>query len=259
MIISDSKRKELITYLEKIFDNVGIEVFSWNWIDCSHGSWGRLKNAEFYQEVIDEYPDVSFHHGASKVALEIEDFPEIVIKIPFMGDYKIHEDESEFDFTCLNSEWMNMFNCALGFCSKKWDYCKAEVITYDWIYRVYPSIIPFFAEIEFLMEYNGHPVYIQKKVEHIAEKDSDLIDYDEKLSKKLYSKISDKYYESFCDDDSMELFSKLLSCAYDRYDTMVIDTLIRFCNDNVNDLHMQNFGFDEDGIICIFDYSGYEG
>lgn len=259
MIISNSKQKELIAYLEQIFDNVGIEVFSWNWIDYSRERWGNLRNAEFYQEVVDQYPDVSFHHGASKVALEIEDFPEVVIKIPFMGDYKIHEDESEFDVTCLNSEWMDVFDSALGWGSKEWDYCKAEVTMCDWIYKEYPSIFPFFAEIQFLMGYNDHPIYIQKKVEHIAEQDSDLLDYDERLSKKLYSKISDRYYESFSDEDSIELFSRLLSCAYDKYNPKVINTLIRFCNDNVNDLHAQNFGFNEDGIICIFDYSGYGG
>ena len=118
---------------------------------CSENSESLI-----YDIVADDYED--FATGATKIVLIPED-AEYVIKIPFSHSL---QDISKWDAEL--EEYVNFyqeFECAPF--GGGWDYCCSEVEVYKMACE--HNVAQYFLPIQYIGEFNGHPVYAQEKVE----------------------------------------------------------------------------------------------
>jgi hypothetical protein len=207
-------------------------------------------------DLCEELPEsVEGMTGASKLAVvprkNNKDL-NIVIKVPFNGCFAIDEDSVEDwdDIVDIESHrYFKPYDSAISYYSGEWDYCKAELQTYQ--RAVQDGMGDFFAEIEFY-KYgnNNHPIYIQEKVQT--------------LSDFIYSKDKNKPEPS---NASLAKVRKLppmtmsevwLAFAYDYYGEDAVTEFLDYLSMNeITDLHNQNIGFAEGGRPVLLDYSGF--
>ena len=135
------------------------------------------------------------------------------------------------------------------------DYCNEEVMNYKNIAKDYPELADMFVKTEFLGNFYGHDIYYSEKVE---------VD-----SGKVFS-TGNNYRNSLCSctepkDMPLErgLDTREVAAFYAVIDSYGLETAEKFydiCDSyEINDLGTHNFGYREDGKICVFDYSGYHG
>ena len=126
-------------------------------------SWGWYNNEDY-----------TVDSGASKVVLVFTN-SDYVVKIPFKGEFCKYDD-----YDCENS---CSRDCSCSRCSRRsvvetydeftgarigesdysWDYCAAEQFFYE--KAVVAGVEEFFIKTIFIGEFNGHPIYLQEKVE----------------------------------------------------------------------------------------------
>lgn len=165
--------------------------------------------------------NVSF--GSSKLVIIPKDF-NYVLKLPFL--YEKDEKSNIINYCDIEAE----------------NYIKAKENGFD----------NFFAESYYLMTYNEIPCYCMKKVVTSRSFDfaADLID------NYILSGMSkrDAYDSVRCLDDE-EIVREIFIC---RYGIVMVDSLYDFmCDNNINDIHDNNVGYDENDNVIIIDYSGY--
>lgn len=117
------------------------------------------------------------------------------------------------------------------------DECGREVEIYQ--YAVINQLAKFFAPCMKMGECHGMPLYLMKKMDVGV----DAMDYTSK---------SISYY----DDDEFELIWEAIRINWEE-DCEKLGHFLNFYN--VNDIHDENIGYDSEGHIVIFDYSGYGG
>lgn len=200
------------------------------------------ENAEslIYDIVADDYED--FATGATKIVL-IPEHAEYVIKIPFSHSL---QDISEWDAELEEYVWDNFyqeFECAPF--GGRWDYCCSEVEVYKMACEY--NVAQYFLPIQHIGEFNGHPVYVQEKVEM----------YDRYMTTS-HSYIDEKNARESCKSRNLDMFNTawctdfILTYGIDAFSDLheFFDVI------GLTDLHDGNIGYYHD-VPVIVDYAGY--
>ena len=118
--------------------------------------------------------DYTVDSGASKVVLVFTN-SDYVVKIPFKGELcDGHDCENSCDRDCSCSQCSRRSVVVVESCDEftgarigeseySWDYCAAEQFFYE--KAVVAGVEEFFIKTIFIGEFNGHPIYLQEKVE----------------------------------------------------------------------------------------------
>lgn len=239
-MISNKYRQELIDFLNNVLENVDIENLTKHY---------NNRNSFRYDELLADV-DCTYKLGASKLVLWFEEFDDIVIKIPFTG----HVLCGEYEEFCYAGALADIT------LDNDWDYCEAEAAIFQSIETEYPNLADFFCETEYLGEIQSHPFYVQDRVKTTASQMNSQ-EYLEKYSPSeegiqlLSDSLSHTDFIGFAtdEDDTFSIFG--VSC--DHYGVDLIKELIEFCDNHIEDLHSSNYGFNNEGVIQIFDYSGF--
>lgn len=193
--------------------------------------------------------DFSLAVGMTKLVI-IPTNRSYVIKIPFSGLYRLtdlhYKDDGEIDYVV--STFTQLSNVTDDICYEENEVC--DNFTEDTC-----SII---AKNIYVTNLNGIPIYIQEKIDHtvnlecysnVEEKCAELgaLPAEVKIAKYLYYK---KYYDHF-----PLHYLYLLLKKYGIYRTMCLYEEIE---DNINDLHRNNYGLSREGMPILIDIGGYD-
>lgn len=197
-------------------------------------------------ELSDKVKDYDWHAGVTKLVIDLLD-EDVVVKIPFCGQDYFDENEidevNEFDpFTSAN--------CFIEMNNSEWDYCATECCIYNLAKEFRGGeLAKLFAKEWFLCEVNGHPIYLQEKCKPLTPEkisscraDQESSKWIDKTTKGMGVWHSDDWFIFVCHFFDKELFRTLLSFVKEY---------------NINDIHTLNFGENKDGMLCSFDYSGF--
>lgn len=178
--------------------------------------------------------DFSAAYGATKMVLWEDTLP-YVIKVPFL--------DSRSGFR---------------------DYCRIELSNYKKVQKI-PEIVDMFAEVEFLFEYCGFPVYIMEKVscdeEEISSRAYEAAFDFSREQHGMYNDGSPEY-EGFCDNFCSNYYNwsaeeQMEDFLFGEWGFTTMKKFEDFCSkNNINDLHSGNWGWRKDRLVVV-DYSGY--
>lgn len=193
-----------------------------------------------YDNVANDYEN--FDIGATKMVL-IPDDADYVVKIPFshsLADVaKWNEELGEYEYESYCEE----FTCAPF--GGGWDYCHSEVEVYYLAQE--HNVAQYFLPIQHIGDVNGHPIYVQEKVE--------MYDY---FSTKSHSRDDEDSAKDSCKSRNLDMFN--VSWCTDFILTYGIDAfadLDEFFNViGLTDLHDGNIGYYH-GVPVIVDYAGF--
>jgi hypothetical protein len=201
--------------------------------------------------------DYTVDSGASKVVLVFTN-SDYVVKIPFKGEFYEYddydcEDSCRRDCPCPQcsrrsrrsvEENCNEFTGArIGESEYSWDYCASEQFFYE--KAVVAGVEEFFIKTILIGEFDGHPIYLQEKVE--------VYGYNSETKSSEQSKeifIKKFYYSEIQNED----FGGLL---IEYYGEDRVNQLVDFLSEaGISDLHSSNVGIRANRPV-LFDYSGY--
>ena len=217
---------------------------------------------DFGHEICNQY-DAEWRCGASKMCI-IPRESDMVIKLPFKGTIYYDNDDCPFleEFESSGSE------------SCTWDYCLAEVELYNKVAAA--GFECFLARTEaYGNTHNGHPMYIQEKVQVYGEGASPSKEVSED-SRDKSNTIMQSYRNYIYHSTSTEEMSReqLIGWTFSEAGEYFIASLIdAYGYDKVADfsawvfvnarniaidLHHGNIGYREsDGTPCLLDFSGF--
>ena len=176
-------------------------------------------------------PAFNWEEGATKLVI-IPDGRDYVIKIPFNGRYEYG------DFFYFNGAYGSSFD----------DYCASEKGIYEDAEEA--GFGEMFLPIELVCRIDGHPIYVQERVEMIDEMPNQASYASEKSKDKIYEEyqngvryIGSPVWAASCLDTlgSYEEYQRFLG---------FID------EEGISDLHRGNLGYCN-GHAVIVDYGGY--
>lgn len=237
-MISNKYRQELIDFLGNVLKDIDIQEVA-----------RHKTSAHSFYSTLFKKVGCTCDLGASKIVLFFEEFDDVVIKIPFTGQYMNGEYE-EFSYAGMN--------IPSGCLYHDWDYCEAEEAIYQEILSEYPELADFFCETEYLMSIQDHPIYVQDRVKNITAQ-MDESEYVEKYSpsKKSIKIVDENFQETSFFSSDWDTFLAIFGVACDKCGFDLVKDLCDFCDEYIEDIHDSNFGFNSDGIIKIFDYCGF--
>lgn len=240
----DSKiRDGIINTCANIFKGVDFENMMWGDLDVSES---ELKPYQFLEDFKND--DISeIHAGVTKIVFVLKDYPDYVVKVPFLGVFDFDEDKNVLFAGKKNDTRVSV--------TRKWDYCEREAKIFEMACE--NNVEKFFAGTYFLDFINDYPFYISDRIMDTFEDHYDSWDSSESerssLSENSYEdalKISRAYYSSMSNND-MAIF-------VENFGTEDAEEFAAFCYDNhINDLHDGNLGLRFDGSPCVIDYSGF--
>ena len=211
-----------------------------------------LKNAKCFN-------DWTFDSGLSKGVLIFGEL-DYVIKIPFSAEW-IEEDEYFYETEDGTTEYETCGGCPGDlFCgvevegySKRnsWDYCETEELRY--LVAKKNGLAEHFAEIVFLGEAGGWPIYCQARACMFNSDASTL-----SRINRTYTENDRKSVETIQKETGMYLNNEWLLDFLIFYGNERLFDFLRFCDEQkISDLHDGNIGY-INGIPCLVDYSSYE-
>ena len=195
--------------------------------------------------------DYTVDSGASKVVLVFTN-SDYVVKIPFKGDCDNYDCENSCnrDRSCSRcSRRVSEENCdeftgaRIGESEYSWDYCAAEQFFYE--KAVIAGVEEFFIKTIFIGVFDGHPIYLQEKVE--------VYGYSSKTKSSEQSKeiFMKKFRHS--EIQNADFGGLLVDC----YGEERVNQLVEFLSEvGISDLHSSNVGIRANRPV-LFDYSGY--
>lgn len=199
----------------------------------------RRMAEEFGGEAEDYRSRISVNKGATKLVI-IDSAKDYVIKIPFTGNaynkFDKFGDTGEYSFYPFN-----------------YNYCHEEVKTFQ---DLPDNVKCLFAETRFAVKVNYVEVYIQEQVEECFDdswkNDGSLIIADLPREERIPM-------ESFRDKGYIwELDRQFIYDILVRYGEMTVENLMdAIYDEDINDLHGENYGYTADELPKIFDYSGF--
>lgn len=230
-ILTQEKRTELINFL-KLNLNIPFD-----------GMWARYyeegcEDEDWYGEFAYECGADYIEHGASKAVLFYTEFPDIVVKIPFCGEYV--EDEDSY-------KYFEGSNCIFPIDESN-NYCAGEAyITQQAIVRGFEDMI---AVTYYLCNVGETPIYISEKVPNSWW-------MNRRWKNKIYSlKIARDIYNQRRD---IMLAEEVVAMFVDVYGKKRTYDFIDFLSEyRVSDLHNNNIGFTKTMKIKLIDYSGFD-
>lgn len=243
MVLNSAMRYAVTKIINNIIDSYGI--ISRQSVDKYVYS-PRKNIGKFYGE------PYCLYNGCSKLCIIFDNLEDWVVKLPIAYDLT-SKDEAELRKISEPDVKKGKFNTYL---TLQRDLCAHEVNIYQ--DAVLAGVEDFFAEEKKEFTYHGIPIYVQRKIEceycnsdrHGDEKDEELDDtIDEILNNICISDVIDDLYEHTQFMEDLYKFSLT---------KQKFINLMSFIDDNnINDLHDENFGYDFNGEPVFFDYSGY--
>ena len=190
--------------------------------------------------------------GMSKICIIPKRRTDWVIKIPITGIYRENWSDDEEDFCDYNSG--NFLGCekiGKAIC----DLCDEERVLYadssDELKRV-------LANVEYVGEYNGIPVYVQERVKVI---EFLATTKDKKFFLGVFNFISneiDRINEIMDDSkDSSNFSDSFIANVILKIGFLKAVKVFEEISREITDIHEWNYGYDYDGNAKLFDYSGY--
>lgn len=200
-------------------------------------------DGELYSEVVDEkifshLPNdfkYDWDEGASKLVIQPynEDY---VIKIPYNGQYLYNKQFEKF-LSANNSD------------KYFWDYCLTETLV--WRLAKVENIHKAFAKERMIGMINGHPIYIQQRVEVFTDSDAYYLD----------DEIKRKKTRDYCERKGLRRFYEEAltwqADALEYYGPKQFDKIMSFIEkNNIGDFHDSNLGYIENRPVFI-DFSDF--
>ena len=232
MTLTNEKIEFLYRFLDKVFEGMGECLYI---SDCNSGITELMTSLE-HQTVVDysqiesgEFEGVQFYgfFGCTKAVFLFEGW-DVVIKIPFNGNYYFDPDTDEPIFTDIPN----------------------HIVMEDQIYEdASDEMQKILLKNEYLFNYNNLEVYAQTA---IAETENERTHFSiltpELLDKVQTARDSRPFgYKSPCDN-----FLAAIMLQYpDTYEN-IFDELC-----NIEDMHNDNYGYLANGMVAIHDYAGY--
>lgn len=231
MMITDEKIKFLHRFFDKIFDGIGDCLYV---SDCETCITDLITSREL-RTVVDysqiesgEFEGIKFngYFGCTKAVFAFEGW-DIVIKIPFTGDFCYGSETDELVFNDIPN----------------------HIVIEDEIYReASDEMKKILLKNEYLFNYNNLEIYSQQA---IAQTES------ERPSSTLTKELADKVKSV---RESREFGFKI---PYDRFLATIIiqhpDTFENIMDElcDLEDMHSGNYGYLANGMAVIHDYAGF--
>lgn len=243
MELNSSIRYTITGIINDIINTYGVfskgAVSSYLYKDNNQGM--QYRNNEVY----------SIFAGASKMCIIFESLMDWVIKIPLMYDCSKKEEN-------IRKQWFvkDIRNGYFGtYLDYSFDLCKVEVNNYK--AAIEAGINKVFAEEKKIMTYHGIPIYAQARI------DSNFMNSDrsdDKPDDDFYDELDEALNTietSSAIDDLYEL-TPFMEDLYNYVGKSKFLNVMSFLVDNdINDLHNENVGYDFNGHPIFFDYSGF--
>jgi len=173
--------------------------------------------------------------GVSKIVITSPNFNNVVIKIPFNGEF------------CYDGDW-EPFHWAPG--SDSSDYCLAEYEKYLQLKEL--GLSCFVAKTLYYKTINNTRVFIQEKV--IPEDNVCVFDFLPSFKSK---EIADEWQK-----EGQSVFNAYWTAnCLDKYGKSKVEKFLNYCNevdlDILEDMHSGNYGYRKNGTPAILDYSNF--
>lgn len=183
---------------------------------------------DYHDEIIQDLGCKRYSSGCSKIVLFFDEYPDVVIKIPFHGVRDLDED-----FEVTNQR---------GYCV---DYCHLEYEIYQ--HAVQEKLDKVFAAEEFLGFYSDLPLYVAERCSGYYTQVDDPSEDSKQKANKLASEKLDRYSD----------LTRYLPIIIEQYGEDFAGRLVDFCNVNeIDDLHCDNVAL-KDGWFKFIDYSSF--
>ena len=214
----------------------------------------------------------SFDSGVSKGVLFLNEYPDIVVKIPFTeGTYSSYSrayytDEDgntcrtyNYSSSSFDSAWQSLPPRLEDKLLRYWDYCEVETILFEDAKQA--GVDKFFAETVYIGDSHGHPVYIQEKA-RIYDGQAEYEENDE--SNEIHNfyntiKAELKHYLQLKDSQIMWMHcpKEWIVDFYLYYGIEELAALWKYLEDTgIEDLHSSNVGYINHRPV-ITDYASF--
>ncbi len=269
-MLTTEEREKLIQMVTKELDNCGIYI-------------GDPESTCLFSSCNEDYEDCfswQIAMGATKLVL----FPphsNYIVKIPFNcfrmdfctyeNNYYIEhpvpeEEEDTFDYDSQQEILKDMYNDedyialkepfvsageAINYFRDAWDYCDTEVALSE--YAAEYCLDDIFVPTEWLFDYNGYPIYIQRKCEVESTFEDEL-----QTSYRVSDELKEASKKKLPKSRFTELFgTSWLASALKYYGEEKTQILLQFISDfGLSDLRDENRGI-LDGRPVLIDYCGF--
>ena len=185
-------------------------------------------------------PLATIDFGASKMVIMSPMLRDIVIKIPFNGNYSEDEETGEL--------FWNPFNWANG--SDGSDYCLTEYEKYGRL-KTY-GLNCFVAKTYFYKTICGIRIFLQEEI--ILKNE---VTKDSYTPSRRSKNIAYKWYR----EDKFNIDPDWIANCLDLYGKSKVERFLEYCDnidqDILEDVHSRNFGYRKNGTPCILDYSSF--
>lgn len=213
-------KREKYDYLYNFFQEANEDMEMLEWCPSVEKN-GFLKHRIFASDDID-----FIGSGCSKWVFSLKKFPDIVFKIPFRG--------------MLFSDGKESFQYAKDY-DQGWDYCAMEEIIYQ--KALHAGKEKFFPETHYLGEVGGLRVYIAERMQPYIPPE-----FFSEEAKEIACRCS-FYYKEF----SIEIAQGLADSGYKLWEIAELASFL--AEEEIYDLHSENFGLDKKGKFRIIDFS----
>lgn len=233
-------------------------------------------NETNFEEAVDVYAMYDYLEsyditGASKGVLFLNDYPDLVVKIPFncgapytvsvsinnssmnTSSYTYREVSDRFE-----SAWQSLPKDLQNELNHDWDYCEVETILYDAAKE--REVEEYFAETIYIGEVQGFPVYVQEKARIYNGESEYKWDFSlEEMQqyKEIKSKV--KEYLAYEEWESLDL-GMPTGWAIDFYLYYgladLVELFLFLSNNCIDDLHSGNVGY-INHVPVIIDYASF--
>lgn len=231
MTFTNEKIEFLYRFLDKVFEGIGECLYI---SDCNTGMTDLMTSLE-HQTVVDysqieggEFEGINFNgfFGCTKAVFLFEGW-DIVIKIPYNGNYCFDPDTGETIFTEIPN----------------------HIVMEDEIYEdASDEMQKILLKNEYLFNYNNLEVYAQTAIAETEYERTHSVLTPELLDKVRAARKSRSFgYKSPCNN--------FLAAIMLQYPDAYEDIFDELCN--IEDMHGDNYGYLANGMVAIHDYAGY--
>ena len=241
MIFSQLPEQERIEIINKVTENL-INLNSQSLYHFCFDSDFYVDTTSFETLAYNLNAD-NYDAGATKLVLFYDDIPDYVIKLPIFGYYDEWNDKY-FEFQKSNCY------CPI---EENNNYCAAECYYTELAYQY--KLEDMFIKTEVLTKIHGIPVYISERIDCINEPwENEYLCEDDAV---IYS-AQNLYHQYKNGLDKSKFYLENLILFIDYYGLKRTNQLIDFIlQNNIQDLHNANIGFDFNGDLKIIDCAGF--
>lgn len=221
------------TYLDGLFDFLKDRMDELSSDEVEQLCWRYEDDCEYevedwHESLIEELGCERYAIGCSKIVLFFEEYPDVVIKIPFDGIRTIDYDK---DYEVVDSRNFHL------------DYCAEELNI--WYEAINAGVEKVFAEEAFIGRYRGVPLYVAERCSgryrRAEEPSEDSKNKAKKMTEGVYLEVAE-----------------YLPLIIHQYGEEFAEKVLNFVNDySIDDLHDNNVGL-KDGMFKFIDYSSYD-